>query len=54
MSNAVTIIPSSYPALESEVYASLDSELDRETLVPEPAEQLGLEADCFLGEDEFA
>ena len=50
MSNATTMIPTTYPALEAEVYASLDFATERETIVPAAEEQLGLEADCFVGD----
>jgi hypothetical protein len=36
--NTPTIVPASYPALESEVYNSLDCILDRDTLMPPSAE----------------
>lgn len=48
-SEATTLVPPSYPALEAEVYASLDFATERETMVPAADEQLGLEADCFVG-----
>lgn len=42
MSNAVTIIPATYPELEREVYRSVD---DQTTVTPEPCELTELERD---------
>lgn len=45
----LTIVPAAYPELEAEVYLALDPETERPTEVPPPAEQLGLQVECFLG-----
>lgn len=50
MSNAVTVIPATYPELEAETYASLDFPTERATLVPSVEEQSGLQVDCLLGD----
>jgi hypothetical protein len=52
MSNAVTIIPATYPELEAETYASLDFPTERTTLVPSAEEQSGLQVDCLLGDSD--
>lgn len=39
---AETVRPARYPALEAEVYASLDCLLDRETLLPAAGEAADL------------
>jgi hypothetical protein len=46
MSNAVTLVPASYPELVDEQWASLCGEDERQTLIPLPQEQLGLELEC--------
>lgn len=50
MNDRDTVIPPSYPELENEIYNSLDAPTERQTLVPEPIEQLGSQVDCLLGE----
>lgn len=46
----MTIIPTTYPELEAETYASLDFPTERATLVPSAEEQSGLQVDCLLGD----
>jgi hypothetical protein len=43
--NRPTLIPASYPALEREIYASLDFVTERETLMPDSGEQEDLLSD---------
>jgi hypothetical protein len=46
MNTMPTLIPAAYPALESEVYRSLDdADCDRPTLIPPAAEQEELAAE---------
>ena len=47
--NNTTLVPASYPALESEVYESL--EVQRDTLVPSAQEQMALELECMFPEE---
>ncbi len=47
MSNAaVTLVPASYPELVDEQWSALCGDEERQTLIPTPNQQMGLELAC--------
>lgn len=46
MSNAVTLVPASYPDLVDEQWSAICGDEERQTLIPMPQTQMGLELAC--------